>query len=318
MSLLTPLLDQLPPWARVPVRCALLGLNMALVVGVVVLAESSGVGWEVAESWAVAAALLGQAALLWRLLVRPRATVASLSLQSLGILAVCHWCRFLRASTWAGGEAERKPAPPGVFFLAPVSSLGLLLAAWHRRELPFEGSPDRELALSGAAFGVELLRHFQGPRVLAARQRPLVAHSLAVLEQLVLPLAALPLGLLLLAACGAPRGACRGLACGVAASWEQALEALAVLPQLHVLLALRGHDGGVVVPPDLRHWLTSAAVGHLFAFATAAADVASRGTASGTLMLAAGEGFGAAVLGELLVAHFVAKCRGEGKLVLPA
>mmetsp|Transcript_26404 Transcript_26404/g.87544 ORF Transcript_26404/g.87544 Transcript_26404/m.87544 type:complete len:336 (-) Transcript_26404:50-1057(-) len=326
-----------PERARVAVRSSLLVLLVVYTLSVAVCADSSGLGLQVAQYWSVVAALLGQTSLLWRLLVAPRSTVDCLSIQALGLLSLCYCARLLEVATSppaprsdraAVGEdlAKLEEDLEEIYVVAPLAllsvvSLALALCQRRRRRAASPEVDDNPVfALCGEAFGADLLRRFEGPRLSAARLQGMAALPLALLEHVLLPLAALVVGVLLeglIVLLGGGDGSASTLRL-VLSSWRSALLALALLPQLRALLALRREEKtGVVVPPDLKYWLTSAGVGHLFSFLMALYTGVAGAAGARALLLVCQEGFSTAMLGELLVAHFSAKCRGEKRLVLP-
>lgn len=300
-----------------------MSLNLLAVLWIVV---SDDVGLEVATDWIVIAGTLGQTMLLYRLLARPKRTAARLHLQSLGTLAACNALRALGVAHWSIRLREDLPLSAA---LAGLSLASFCVALWHRREGPAvgvegeDGMEERAFEVCATPFGAELVGRFWPARPGAARP-PLRG----LLEQLVLPSAALVAGTLLEAATELGRASASGGPTPPsgwrrwAGSWHQALEALALLPQLRALLVLRreaGCLGAVPVPPDLTYWLSSTAIGHCFALVTSLAKLRSGGRgATGALALVCGEGFNTVVLGELLFAHFSSKWRGDKKVVLPA
>jgi len=314
------LLNRLPPWAKPWIRRMLLLVNAALLAYILAQAADQGAGLEIAQYWIALTCFMSQASLLWHLVRRPRTTVPRLSVQCLGIFAVCHVFRLLGASRWPMDVMDLHL--PSVNTILAVLVLGL--AVWHRRSI-HGGKDDPEAdpvaKLSGEPFGAELVRCFQGPGLAAACQRPRVGALWSFLEHSVLPMVALLIGLLVELVLGLGSGQSRWPAW--VTSWHQSLETLALLPQLRALLAWRTEGDGckgsvLAVPPDLTYWLVCMAVGHFFAFVTAVADSLMPTSGHRAWVFAACEGLNAAVLGELLAAHFRAKWHGQKNLILPA
>jgi len=314
------LFKRLPPWAKPWMRRFLLLVNVALLAHILAQAADEGVGLEIAQYWIALTCFMSQASLLWHLVRCPRTTAPRLSVQCLGIFAVCHIFRLLGASRWSMDVMDLHF--PSVNATLAVLVLGL--AVWHRRSIHGgQDEPDAEtvVKLSREPFGAELVRRLQGPGLAAACQRQPIGFLWSLLEHSVLPIAALLVGLLLELVLGLGSGQSRWPAW--VTSWHQSLETLALLPQLRALLALRTEGDGckgsvLAVPQDLTYWLTCMAVGHFFAFITAVTDSLAPSSGHRAWVFAAGEGMNAAVLGELLAAHFRAKWLGQKNLILPA
>jgi len=298
----------------------LLLVNVALLAHVLAQAVDEGAGLEIAQYWIALTCFMSQASLLWNLVRRPRTTAPRLSVQCLGIFAVCHVFRLLGASRWPMDVMDFHF--PSVNAILAVLVFGL--AVWQRQSIHGgKDDPDADPAakLSGEPFGAELVRRLQGPGLAAACQRQTIGVLWSFVEHSVLPLLALFIGLLIELALGLGRGESRWPAW--VSSWHQSLETLALLPQLRALLALRTEGDGckgsvLAVPPDLTYWLVCMAVGHFFACITAVADGLAPASGHHAWVFAAGEGLNAAVLGELLAAHFRAKWLGKKNLILPA
>lgn len=308
------LVERLPAWSKAWVRRALLVTNIALIAYAVASAEGDGSGLDVAQYWMALTGVMSQCYLFWCLLRRPRTAASHLSMQCLGILSVCHVTRFFGASRWSL-EIMDLPFPP---VLASLSVLNAGLAAWFRRSI-VSSDEDPAIAMCAVPYGAEFVRVLQGPVLASLCQRPFMSFLWSSIEHAVLPAAALILSLVVECIFAFNLGHA-GWYYWIA-GWHQALETLALLPQFRVLLALRTQVDGdaVAVPPDLAYWLTCMAVGHLLAFITAITDsLVPQGKGRQAFVFGCGEGFNAAILGELLFAHFRAKWRGDKQLVLPS